>query len=115
MEEKPVKWKVISPRPYRWGRHRMMKPGQEFFARESELPEDFKPMLLRVEEKAIPVKRTKVAKPPREEEKAVTATFWIKERADDTFDIYSSTGKKMNEQSIYSREDAEEFVKSLEK
>lgn len=94
----------------------MMKPGQEFYAFEQDIPADFLPMIMKVEEPVVEsVKRTRTVKPAPVVEEATAPDFWIKERIDGTFDIFSQTGKKMNEQDILSRGEAEEFVKSLEK
>ncbi len=93
MKEEPIKWKVVSSQSYRWGKHKIMKPGQIFLAFEKDIPEDFMSMIMKVEEAPTPVKRTRAAKPAPQVEEIQSSYYWIKERVDGTFDIFSRTGK----------------------
>jgi hypothetical protein len=119
---KPIRWKVVSSRPYRWGRHRMMKPGQVFTATVEEIPADFMPMIIALDKvpvvprvaEALPVEVPIIIEGltteiPKVVEKPVT--YRIKPRGD-YFDILDSKGKKINEQKL-SEDEALDMLNKL--
>jgi hypothetical protein len=118
--ETPIRWKVVASRSYFWG-HKIMKPGQIFTAAEKDLPANFRPLV-------VPLDNTiQVQKPPdlrsrtnwqdtvvpEPEPKPESPVYRVKEKANgEWYDVYDSKNKKVNEQKL-TKEEAERFVKNL--
>lgn len=112
-EEKTIKWRKTGGGSLRFpvrgadgkAKQKIIKPNEVFSAKQSEIPESFRDIV-------VPVDTTQVGvggEPPIEPEAGV---FELKERGDGWYDVVNSVGKVLNEKAL-KKEEAERVVKSL--
>ena len=91
------------------GRVVIVKPGQQFLAREDEIPMAFRDTI-------IPVDPVKAAAKKQEVEKveaaAAAPSYFLQERGGNWYDVVNSDGKIQNEKAMRKPE-AEDLIKSL--
>ena len=107
------RWKVIGGSPFHGGNHRIYKPGEVFKAIESEVPEAFRDVIIKVDVASV-----------QEQEKVIpgkVATYKLKEREkvdpedpneEILYDVVNHKGKKINETPL-NREKAQSFINDL--
>ena len=98
--------------------NKIIKPGQEFFAFEEDIPDAFRDVIIPIEgyEKKDNPKEvvSEEAKKGEDDVGEVKPKFEVKHRTGAWYDVVNSvTGKRINEKAL-SKENAEKLVKSLE-
>ena len=107
-----LKWKKQGGGPLHiniGGRVQIIKPGQEFMAKEEEIPVTFRDVI-------VPVNPVVAAKKKQEvEEKAAEAAkpkYFLKEKGGNWWDVVNADGKVQNEKSLR-KADAEKLIEDL--
>ena len=91
------------------GRLSLIKPGQKFYAREEEIPQAFKDVVVEVEpDKAAEVKKVKEDKI----EQATAPKFELQHRSGKWWDVVNEAGKVQNEKAL-DKDAAQELLNTL--
>ncbi len=93
------------------GRVMIIKPNQEFYAREDEIPMGFRDLVVPVDPVAVAKKKTE-EEVKVEKEVLSKPKFFLKEKGGNWWDVVNEEGKVINEKSLR-KAAAEELVKSL--
>jgi len=135
-EDTPILWVVTSNTAYRWGRHRLLKPGQRFEAAKKDLPKDLLDIVVPVAgttpvSPAVTVTKSFSRAPEilsitaqedivKEETHPIISdpvvaptTYRIRARNfGEYYDVVDNRGKKINEQNL-TQEEAENMLNEL--
>jgi len=114
---KKIKWKKIGRGSFRFG-NKIIKPGQEFFASEDDIPDAFRDVIIplegKEESKEVDFREAKKGEDDVGVSNKGKSKFETKHRTGAWYDVINSvTGKRVNEKAL-SKENAEKLVKSLE-
>lgn len=110
--EQPIRWKKVGGGSLRFIRNKIIKPGEVFVAKPSEIPAAFRDTVIPLDplpkevvaEELVPSPAEGAPKPGAYEMKKRDTSNW--------YDIFDASGKKVNEKAL-SKEKAEEMLASL--
>lgn len=101
-----IRWKKIGGGSFQLRKH-IIKPGQVFMARPSEIPKNFRDV-------CIPLEEIKVAPPIPIEVKKTTYKIVPRGKSRSLYDVVDENGKVLNEKALI-KDIAEKLVSDLEK
>jgi len=108
LEEELEQWQKIEGGSFYLGKNRIIKPGEKFYAKESDIPVGFRDVVIRLSGKAPAAGKTAKAIPPK-----IVYTVEPAPDEEGLFNIVDALGKVMNEAPL-DEDSANELKKQLE-
>lgn len=94
------------------GKLQIVKPGQEFYATEDEIPLSFRDMIVPVHPTGKKVTITEAKEAEKEEKEKSATKYELKHRGGGWWNVVSEEGKIINESAL-KKDEAEELLQSL--